>query len=333
MSETKLPRIDVIIPAYNAHDTLRRTLGSIIAQDIVDDLDVIIVNDCSDKDYSEFVEMFSKFVNIREIKLEKNGGPGVARQKGIEATKNPLITFIDADDSFSGAFALKTLRLQLVSEPHTVACFGNFLEENQENVYIAHPNDTVWMFGKLYVRSYLDKYNIHFNETRANEDNGFNMMVKLCSNEREKIKFIPDIIYYWHMREDSITRKDNCNYSYNDSFVGYTNNMIYSIKHAEKKAPFNGNIMRMKVEVLCNLYEYYIETVARDPRYIEQNFKACAKYYNEVYREIKDKIEDNIFSEYYSSVMRNSFMGNRLHGIIPVMGIKEWLEKLENTSN
>ena len=133
MSETKLPRIDVIIPAYNAHDTLRRTLGSIIAQDIVDDLDVIIVNDCSDKDYSEFVEMFSKFVNIREIKLEKNGGPGVARQKGIEATKNPLITFIDADDSFSGAFALKTLRLQLVSEPHTVACFGNFLEENQEN--------------------------------------------------------------------------------------------------------------------------------------------------------------------------------------------------------
>jgi predicted transcriptional regulator len=105
--------------------------------------------------------------------------------------------------------------------------------------------------------------------------------------------------------------------------------MIYSIKHAEKKAPFNGNIMRMKVEVLCNLYEYYIETVARDPRYIEQNFKACAKYYNEVYREIKDKIEDKILSEYYSSVMRNSFMGNRLHGIIPVMGIKEWLEKLE----
>lgn len=329
MRENKLPRIDVIIPAYNAHDTLKRTLGSIISQDIVDDIDVTIVNDASDRDYSEFVEMFSKFVNIREVKLDINGGPGVARQKGIEATNNPLITFIDADDSFSGAFALKILRMQLLSEPYIIACFGNFVEENQDNIYIDHPNDSVWMFGKLYVREYLTKYNIHFNETRANEDNGFNMMVKLCSNEYEKIKFIPDIIYYWHMREDSITRRDNCNYSYNDSFTGYTNNMIYSIKHAEKKAPFNGNIMRMKVEVLCNLYEYYIETVARDPRYIDQNFEACVKYYKEVYQDIKDKIEDNILAEYYSSVMRNSFLGYKLHGIIPVMGIKEWLDKLE----
>ena len=327
-----LPRIDIIIPAYNAHDTLQRTLGSIISQDIVDDLDVLIVDDCSDKDYSELVESFSKFVSIRQIRLEKNGGPGVARQKGIEASSNPLITFIDADDSFSGAFALKTLRAQMLSEPYVSACFGSFLEENQEHTYINHPNDTVWMFGKLYSRDFINKYNIHFNETRANEDNGFNMMVKLCSNDYERIKFIPDIIYYWHMRLDSITRRDNCNYSYNDSFVGYTDNMIYSIKHAERKAPFNGNVMRIKVQTLCNLYQYYIETVARDPRYAEQNFNACVKYYKEVYREIKDKIEENVLSEYYSDVMRNSFVGGKMVGIIPVMGIKEWLEELENKS-
>ena len=186
------------------------------------------------------------------------------------------------------------------------------------------------MFGKLYLREYIRKYDIHFNETRANEDNGFNMMVKLCSNEKEKIKFIPDIIYYWHMREDSITRRDNCNYSYNDSFTGYTDNMIYSIKHAEKKAPFNGMITMMKVQVLCNLYQYYIETVARDPRYIEQNFKSCVKFYKEVYREIKDRIEDKILAEHYSEVMRNSSMGGKMYGIIPIIGIREWLDKLES---
>lgn len=327
-----LPRIDIIIPAYNAHDTLQRTLGSIISQDIVKELDVLIVDDCSDKDYTEIVDMFSKYVNIRQIRLDKNGGPGVARQKGIEASSNPLITFIDADDSFSGAFALKTLRAQMLAEPYVVACIGSFLEENMEHVYVNHPNDTVWMFGKLYSRDFIKKYNIHFNETRANEDNGFNMMVKLCSNDYERIKFIPDIIYYWHMRPDSITRRDNCNYSYNDSFVGYTDNMIYSIKHAERKAPFNGNVMKIKVQTLCNLYQYYIETVARDPRYVEQNFNACVKYYKEVYREIKDKIEDNILSEYYSEVMRNCFVGGKMTGIIPVMGIKEWLDKLEEKS-
>ena len=105
--------------------------------------------------------------------------------------------------------------------------------------------------------------------------------------------------------------------------------MIYSIKHAEKKAPFNGMVTMMKIQVLCNLYQYYIETVARDPRYIEQNFNACVKYYKEVYRDIKDKIEDKILSEYYSEVMRNCFVGGKMVGIIPVMGIREWLDELE----
>ena len=81
--------------------------------------------------------------------------------------------------------------------------------------------------------------------------------------------------------------------------------------------------------VLCNLYQYYIETVARDPRYTEQNFKSCVKFYKEVYREIKDRIEDKILAEYYSEVMRNSSMGGKMYGIIPIIGIREWLDKLE----
>ena len=35
--------IDVIIPAYNAHDTIGRTLASIAMQSIVDKLNVVIV--------------------------------------------------------------------------------------------------------------------------------------------------------------------------------------------------------------------------------------------------------------------------------------------------
>ena len=56
--------------------------------------------------------------------------------------------------------------------------------------------DTIWMFGKMYRRDFLDKYNIKMNDTRANEDNGFNMLVKfLCCNEMERIKFIGDLVY------------------------------------------------------------------------------------------------------------------------------------------
>lgn len=326
-------RIDVIIPAYKAQNTILRTLSSIALQEVVNDIDVTIVNDNDGIGYQKFVDMFSPFFSIKEIVMEKNGGPGDARQFGLDNTSNPLVMFIDADDTFSGAFAIKTLRDQLLAEPYNACCFSNFLEQ-QPNTYIQHPNDSVWMFGKIYKREFIKRYNIHFLPgSRANEDNGFNMLCKLCANQNEQIKYIQDITYYWHYKEDSITRINNAEYSYGGSFPGYTENMIYAIKEAEKRVPFNGNIMQQKVAVLCNLYEYYIETEERDKRFIEQNWNSCLKYYKEVYKEIHHKIPDNIFSQVYNDVMRNCYMGNKLFGIIPRIGIKEFLNKLEEESN
>jgi len=67
----KKNRIDVIIPAYKAHNTILRTLSSIAEQTILQDVDVTIVNDCCPEgDYSKFVKMFSPYMSIKEIKLK-----------------------------------------------------------------------------------------------------------------------------------------------------------------------------------------------------------------------------------------------------------------------
>lgn len=323
-------KIDIIIPAYKAQDTILRTLSSIAMQEIVEDLEVTIVNDCDGIGYQKFVDMFSPYMKIREIVMEKNGGPGECRQHGVDNTNNPLITFIDADDTFAHAFALKILRNQLLLEPQNVCCFSSFLED-QRVTYLNHQQDSVWMFGKLYKRAFLQKYQIHFpSDSRSNEDNGFNMMCKLCANQQEQIKYIQDITYYWHFKEDSITRKDNCNYSYNRSFIGYTQNMIEALKHAEKMNPFNGNILLEKCRIFANLYEYWLETGVRDSRYEEQNWKSCVNFYKEVYRDIKDKINDQVLAEIYNSVMRNCYAGNKMAGIIPKMGFKEFLQAMED---
>ena len=203
------------------------------------------------------------------------------------------------------------------------------IRDRPEPVYAPHQNDTVWMFGKLYKRAFLDQHNIKMNDTRANEDNGFNMLCKLMCNERQQIKFIPDVVYYWHTNENSITRINNCQYSYDQSFVGYTENMIWAFKEAEKRNPFNGAILYEKVATLMNLYEYFIETEVRDPRFIEQNWDYCKLYYKEVYKEVKDKIPQQAFIEAYNSVMRNCYMGNKLVGIIPSMSIHEFIDKLD----
>ena len=258
-----------------------------------------------------------------------NGGPGDARQYGIDHTENPLITFIDADDTFAGAFSLKILREQLLMEDHNAVCIGSFIEDQLKG-YVPHQNDTVWMFGKLYKRDFINKYKIRFKPgSRANEDAGFNMLCKLFANQNEQIKFIPDTAYFWHFKEDSITRINNCQYSYDQSFVGYTANMIYALQYAEKINPFNPNLLPMKVMILCNLYEYFIETVARDKRFIDQNFNCCKEYYNEIYKEIEPKISDEVLAEVYNEIMRNAYAGNKMFKIIPSMGIKEFLEKMK----
>ena len=341
-------KIDVIIPAYNVPDNiLFRCLASIACQDIVSDLEVTIVDDAStEQNYAKVAKNFESILKINVLRYETNGGPGVARQYGIDHTSNGYLTFIDADDTFNGAFALKALRNGI--EMHGgiyQMCVGAFDEvheydipEGEGPVLMPHDQDLVWMFGKLYRRNYIDKYKIRFHESsRANEDNGFNTICRLCANEQEQINFIPAHVYYWHENLNSITRVNDCQYSYGgssrDSFYGYVENMIYAVQESKKRNPYNGMVTMWAVNCMLNLYEYYIECAARAPEHAENNFKWCKRYYDEVYNALEQDVSDEILSQHYNEVMRNAYMGDKLNGIIPCMSIYEFLNKLKETDN
>ena len=338
-------KIDVIIPAYNVEDDiLFRCLSSIACQTIVNDLEVTIVDDASTKqNYKKVAKHFEDIMKINILRYDKNGGPGVARQYGIDHTSNGYMTFIDADDTFNGAFALKALRNSIqMNNGLYVMSVGVFDEVHEEGlnpndgpILMAHEQDMVWMFGKLYRRSFIDKYNIRFHPTsRANEDNGFNTLIRLCCNDREQINFISAHVYYWHENINSITRANDCQYSYGssirDSFFGYVENMIYAVKEAKKRNPYNGYITMWAVNCMLNIYEYYIECYARAKDHAETNFKWCKKYYDEIYKDLEKDISIDILSKQYNDIMRNAYMGNKLDGIIPHMGIFEFLDTLKN---
>lgn len=319
--------IDIIIPAYKAQESIERTMASIAIQSIKDQIKITIVNDCDKNDYSKVISRYSDILDITEIKLSQNGGPGVARQYGIDNTSCRYFTCIDADDTFAGAFAIEVLYKNLISNQGAICCVGSFLEEHEDLQFVPHFQDLIWMFGKLYDREFIKRYDIRFNDTRANEDNGFNTLVRLCSDDRERIVFIQDLVYYWHFKEDSITRINNCEYSYNQSFPGYTENMIYAVKEAKKRKPFNGYINLWASQVMFNLYVYYLQTCERDPRFKEQNFKSCVKFYREVFRDINKELSDKIFKEIYSKVMMDSAQG--MMGVAPEITIYQFLDILE----
>jgi len=322
-------RIDVIIPAYKAQDTIIRTLASLAMQSIVNKISVIIVNDADGIGYEKFVDQYKEYMEIKEITLEVNGGPGVARQFGIDNSANQFFTCIDADDTFASAFALEILLKSADTNPGYHTIVGSFVEQHENLTFLNHSNDLVWMFGKLYTRAFIDKYKIRFNETRANEDNGFNTIIRLVSSETEKVMFLQDVVYFWHHKEDSITRINNCQYSYDQSFVGYVDNMIYAIQSAKKVKPFNSYIDMWSIQVMAQLFIYYHQTIKRDPRFIKQNYSYCVKYYKEIFKHLHDTMLkehfDNIFSQTLSEQAQN------MKDVLPDKTIYQFIDELKNS--
>lgn len=88
-------------------------------------------------------------------------------------------------------------------------------------------------------------------------------------------------------------------------------------------------ITMWSVMCMVNLYEYYIECYARAREHAESNFVWCKWYYDEIYKSIEDTITPEVLAQQYNDVMRNAYMGDKLNGIIPHMGIVEFLDLLK----
>ena len=162
-------------------------------------------------------------------------------------------------------------------------------------------------------------------------------MIRLCSSDQEQINFIAAHVYYWHENPNSITRANDCQYSYGsserDSFYGYVENMIFAIKEAKKRKPYNGYITMWAVNCMLNIYEYYIECYERANEHAHINFKWRKRSYDEVYSAIEDDISDEMLAQQYNDIMKNAYMGDKLNGVIPCMGIYEFLDKLREDNN
>lgn len=246
-------KIDVIIPCYNAKDTLSLTLDSIAKQDILSDISVYLVNDCSDYDYQSFVAKYSHFFSISEIDLLENVGPGGARNAGILNSNNPYIVFIDSDDYFYDDSALSTL-FKTIHQYNCDLVISSFIYERDGETIVKNYNN-IWLHGKIYRRSFLEENKILFNGTRANEDNGFNNLILLLNS---RVKYISDITYVYHENKNSITRKDNRKYRIT-GLEGYTYNINWAILEALKRNCDKKYIPRLAMATLCALYFYYIE--------------------------------------------------------------------------
>ena len=323
-------KIDVIIPAYKAQDTIAKTLASLAMQNMSDEIRVTIVNDCDGIGYNWFVETFESLIDVDVINLETNGGPGVARRVGLERTSCPYVMFIDADDTLTGPYAIETMYKQTTTDEKTVVSVGTFYEVMKDGNYVKHSQDLVWMFAKMYKRSFLDKYQITFNDTRANEDTGFNTKVRLCSNDDEMINMYDTLVYYWNFKEDSITRINNFEYTYKQSFLGYIDNMIDAISHARKVCPNSKHLEDWTIQVIGQCYVQLLRILHNRQDLYHNAYQKALTYYQQIY--FGNDFDEKKVAQIVSNVYEEQII--HMRGILPQFTFHDMMNSfLQDTIN
>ena len=101
------PTVSIIIPVYNAEAYIVECLDSIYDQSIAPN-QVIIVDDGSTDRSGTLIDSFRSRPNTLIIRTE-NGGPGPARNAGLEHVTSEYVYFFDADDVMSSDFMQKAL--------------------------------------------------------------------------------------------------------------------------------------------------------------------------------------------------------------------------------
>jgi teichuronic acid biosynthesis glycosyltransferase TuaG len=134
MNDIPTAPVSAIIPCWRAGVTIRRALESIAAQTLRP-AEVILVDDASGDDTLVILQaLVSEYPAgwITVISLEKNQGPGVARNAGWERATQPWLAFLDADD----AWHPRKIEMQyglVLRRPDTTLCgHGTAIVEDDE---------------------------------------------------------------------------------------------------------------------------------------------------------------------------------------------------------
>lgn len=285
-----MKKVAVIIPIYKAHDTIQSTLHSVFMQRHIDYKCYLIVDGEENGSYDYLKKQFDLEIHY----MPENKGPGVARQFGIDISTEPFISFIDADDAYLTTLGLFYQHLPFDEDRKNVLVSCFFWQEQKNMKFKLHECDMVWMHGKMYKRSFIDKYDIRFNETRANEDVGFNTQCQCYSSDEEKIAYIEESTYIWQWRDDSTVRADNEHFAYDEAITGFVENRMYAVKRVFEKTITPNEEIKNKIQImtiggLVYLFKAHTEAKTRIPEQLK-HIKSYAKiYYHELYSLVDDE--------------------------------------------
>ena len=220
--------VSIIIPYYNRPQKIKRCVESVLKQ-TYQDFEILVVDDCSTVPL--ILDIDSR---IRVFRNQKNLGPGLSRNKGLENATGEYVAFLDSDDYWDEKFLESCLK-QFSKSPEVSMVYANGFEidENGEVVGVRRNSIIIvnnilphilkhtrpWGTGGcLWRNEYLK--DVKWQSTISWEDYAFDIDVAIIRN---KISGIQDSLVYY----DSTGSDKLSNQSREQGILGKTETLLY----------------------------------------------------------------------------------------------------------
>ena len=287
--------VAIITPVYNGHGLVLDLLTSINIQTIRDACKVFLIVDGDGEKYDYLISSFP-LLNIEIVYMKENGGPGTARNRGIELTIQeniPYIIFADQDDEFYGCYAIQFL-LNSIKEYNVNMVRSPIISQAFNKLFFQEENGNL-LFGKIYKTSIIKDNNISFYPLHF-EDGCFNLTYML--SDKFSICDFPYLTYLWKDNPTSICRKDNGKFCQETFVLDFIN--------------------------LIETYEKLIEKEDSDKTLILATVLDRLAYFYNIYKQWEPLLEDR---KNYNRKIQLSRHFYRLVEYFPILTSEQWWEQ------
>ncbi|MCR5464844.1 MAG: glycosyltransferase [Bacteroidales bacterium] len=211
-------KFSVIVPVYNASDTIARCVDSIIASGLPnEDLEIILVNDGSVDGSGDLCESIAADHPFIKVIHKENEGVSVARNVGISVAAGEFICFCDSDDRFTPGGFRSVIpycdeSIDLIRFYCDIIFNENNLDLDQSEArvtfqgsgkeYLRRFGIETFCWNYLYRREFLVSKGLLFTPGILAEDIDFIFRVMMAD---PKIKSLSDHVYQYSIRPNSIS--------------------------------------------------------------------------------------------------------------------------------
>ena len=347
MVADRRPVFTVVCAYHNGQNTIGNLLESIKRQNMArEDIEVIIVDDCSDIEppfnKPEFQHFFTE-LDITIYRTSENiGYPGPVREIGTQRANGVWLTIADQDDLYMDDVFCK-VKIELEEKNIQYYYTTNFYKlETSDNTVTNMVKQLNWNHGKFYnVDNLWKKHNIHYaDDMISHEDIYISSQVNCILHHLGEEFYFSDLFtYVWIKNEGSVSNtlygidEDNLPHEYMEKYFGdYFKCTGYCYYERYKSGYIDREFAQlMMIQVLIYGYFYMQKFMYHHKGYyVAKNFVECSKYVR-VVRELFNMTNEDIYQyscrdtcEFFENIRAQSALATG--PIIPQITYRGWLE-------